>query len=172
MDIWHGICPNKVNPYTRTKWIVEDYHYDNDIQRARKPTCLYTALTELHNRGSKILLHNQRLSYTFDGRLKKIGQFSNSEHRRIFLYAFLDTGDYTKECKHCGESVRDLAGHCLTDCKGMKQARHRLKLLMIFFNVPANTKLKHKETVIWLALSKDYLMKTLCEFLQTVWETK
>ena len=84
--------------------------------------------------------------------MRRIGQFKNSEHRRIFLYALLDTGGDTKECKHCGERVTDLTEHCLSECKAMEQRRSRFKLLMLFYNSPEGTKLEHKDTVFKLAL--------------------
>ena len=131
-----------VNPYTMIKKIVERYHYGKDVQRAEKSNCVYTSLTIFDSCGE----------YKIDERLTRIGQFRNSELRRIFLHAFLYTCGYTKECKHCGERVTDLTEHCLSECKAMEQRRSRFKLLMLFYNSPEGTKLEHKDTVFKLAL--------------------
>ena len=162
MDIWHGVCPKKVNPYSMIKKIVDNYHYAKDVQRARATNCVYTSLTVFDSSGK----------YKIDERLTRIGQFRNSEHRRIFLYALLDTGGYTKDCKHCGERVTDLTEHCLAECKAMEKRRYRFKLLMLFYNAPETTKFDHKGTVYSLAFTQSYYMKAVCDFLKDVWEEK
>ena len=162
MDIWHGVCPKKVNPYSMIKKIVDNYHYAKDVQRARATNCVYTSLTVFDSSGK----------YKIDERLTRIGQFRNSEHRRIFLYALLDTGGYTKDCKHCGERVTDLTEHCLAECKAMEKSRYRFKLLMLFYNAPETTKFDHKGTVYSLAFTESYYMTAVCDFLKEVWEEK
>ena len=104
--------------------------------------------------------------------MTKIGQFKDTKQRRIFLYALLDTGGHTKECRHCGERVTDLTEHCLAECKAMEQSRCRLKLVMQFYKVSEETKFDHKDTVFKLAFTRTYYMKAVCDFLMEVWKEK
>ena len=46
MDIWHGKCPRKVNPYARIRRIVEAYHLQEDLEVLRRSTCAYAALIQ------------------------------------------------------------------------------------------------------------------------------
>ena len=169
MDIWHGVFPRKVNPFTRIKRIVENYHFEKDIQRARTATCPYTSLTIFDWSGSPFFPGNKRQLYRFDARLTKIGQLSNSEHRRLFLYALLDTGGYERQCRHCGKGTQDLTDHCIKECNALEHARQRFKLMMLFYNAPVATNLKHKDNAFSLAFSEKYFMKAWCEFLKDVW---
>ena len=168
MDLWHGACPKKINPYTRIKKIVEAFYYIRDIERARKARCGYTSLTVFANLRSLQPKDSPREMYTLDTRLKEIGRFRNSEHRRLFLYAFLDTGAYIKECKHCGEGTKDTVAHSLKKCVALKDQRNVFKTTMTFYNTPTTANLEDKVTVFSLALSKKYFMKTFCEFLEVV----
>ena len=92
--------------------------------------------------------------------MTKIGQFKDTKQRRIFLYALLDTGGHTKECRHCGERVTDLTEHCLAECKAMEQSRCRLKLVMQFYKVSEETKFDHKDKVFKFRVSKNPPPKT------------
>ena len=171
MDIWHGLCPNKVNPYIMIKRMVQTYHYDKDVEKARRTTCQYTSLTDFTS-GGPLLPKTHSENYKFDDRFRKIGQFKDSKHRRLFLYAFLDTGGYEKKCNHCGDSIRDLTDHALTECRALVQLRYRFKLLMKFYDAPASTSFKNKDNVFALALTKYCFMKALTEFLEVVGELK
>ena len=75
MDIWHGLCPDKVNPLLRIKKIVETYHLKKDEEVAKEVKCIYTALTIFKAK-----------KYKFDERITDFGKFKNTEHRRVFLY--------------------------------------------------------------------------------------
>ena len=166
MDLWHGVCPNKTNPYTMIKKIVEAYYYRRDIETAQKSQCAYTSLTVLFNRGNLQTTTFPKEMYKLDSRLKEIGRFRNSEHRRLFLYAFLDTGAYIRECKHCGESMKDTVAHYLEECTAIEHQRNVFRTTMRFYKVPKTANLRNKVTVFSLALSKKYLLKTFCEFLK------
>ena len=168
MDLWHGVCPNTINPYTRIKKIVEAYYYTRDIESARKARCGYTSLTVFVSRGNLQPRDSPRETYKLDTRLQEIGRFRNSEQRRLFLYAFLDTGAYIKECKHCGESIKDTVAHSLEKCESLKHQRNVFRTTMTFYNAPTTANLENKGTVFSLALSKKYFMKTFCEFLEVV----
>ena len=106
--------------------------------------------------------------YKLDPRLKEIGRFRNSEQRRLFLYAFLDTGAYIKECKQCGESISDIVAHSLEKCEALQHQRNVFRTTMTFYGAPTIAHLQNKVTVFSLALSKKYFLKTFCEFLQAV----
>ena len=106
--------------------------------------------------------------YTLDTRLKEIGRFRNSEHRRLFLYAFLDTRAYIKECKHCGEGTKDTVAHSLKKCEALNHQRNVFRMTMTLYNAPTTANLEDKVMVFSLALSKKYFLKTFCEFLQVV----
>ena len=171
MDIWHGLCPNKVNTYIMIKRMVQTYHYDKDVEKARRTTCQYTSLTDFTSVGP-LLPKTHSENYKFDDRFRKIGQFKDSKHRRLFLYAFLDTGAYEKKCNHCGDSIRDLTDHALTECWALVQLRYRFQLLMKFYDAPASTSFKNEDNVFALALTKYCFMKALTEFLEVVEELK
>ena len=69
MGLWHGACPNTINPYKRISKIVEAYYYTRDIERARRAQCGYTSLTVFVNRGIPQTKHSPRKRYTLDTRL-------------------------------------------------------------------------------------------------------
>ena len=108
--------------------------------------------------------------HTFDERLKEPGRFQNTEHRRVFIYTWLDTAKYVRECKNCGEQVEDLVQHGLENCKKLENHRKFYILRMKLYDVPQRVKLLEKKEVLEAALAKKSLMKVLCEFLIEIWK--
>ena len=78
MDLWHGRCPEKVNPLTRIRKLVEEYHLKKDLEAEKKVNCIYRRPAGCKDK-----------KYIFDERLKQPGRFQNTEHRRVFIYSWI-----------------------------------------------------------------------------------
>ena len=165
MDLWHGICPKKTNPYTMIKKMVEGYYYTRDIETAKNSQCAYTAFTTFVPLGSLLRGVALKKTYHFDTRLKEIGMFYSIEHRRLFLYSFLETGAYNKVCRHCGGTMKDMVKHSLDRCTAVSQQRRVFRMTMTLYNAPTTADLRNKATVFSLALTHKIFLKTFCEFL-------
>ena len=159
MDIWHGLCPDKVNPLERIRKIVELHHLKKDIEVARKVKCLYTDMSTFMEK-----------KYKFEERLKPIGQFKNTEHRRVFIYAMLETPSYEKECKNCGKKVKDITSHGMEECKKITHQRKVYRMRMGFYNAKETMKLLNKKEAFRVALRKKSFMKVLSEYLIVIWK--
>ena len=158
MDLWHGICPVKVNPLARIKRIVEEYYLKKDQKVAQEADSVYGTLTLFHEK-----------KYKLDRRLKGIGRFQTTEHRSVFLYAFLDNCNYDRECGHCGMKVKDITKHGMEDCKGVEQERKIYCTMMKLYDAPTTINLRHKTEVFKLAFTKKCFLKVFCRFLQKIW---
>ena len=121
--------------------------------------CIYT---ELLNFNAK--------KYTFDKKLKEIGEFQNTSHRRVFLYALLETPTYEKDCRNCGLKVTDITKHGMEDCEQIVHNRKVYKLRMILYNAPENLDILNKFDVFRAALMKKTLVKVVCDFLMAIWK--
>ena len=86
MDIWHGICPRKINPISRIKRIVETFHLQKDLEVARETRCVYTGLIDFKAK-----------KYTMDGRFRIVGRFQTATHRSTFLFCILDTSSFDRQ---------------------------------------------------------------------------
>ena len=159
MDLWHGRCAEKVNPLSRIRKIVEAYHWKKDMEAATKVNCIYRRMAECKDK-----------KHTFDERLKEPGRFQNTEHRRVFIYSWLDTAKYERECQNCGEQVKDIVQHGLEKCKNVENHRKLYILSMKLYDVPQRVKLLEKKEVLEAALAKKSLMKVLCEFPMVIWK--
>ena len=159
MDIWHGLCPKKVNPLVRIKKIVEMHQMKKDVEVARKVKCVYTEMTVFNEK-----------KYTFEERLKRMGQFKNTEHRRVFIYAMLETPSYEKDCKNCGKKVKDMTRHGMEECEKMEHHRKVYKMRMAFYNAKQTMKLLNKVEAFRAAFKKKSFMKVLCDFLIVIWK--
>ena len=150
MDIWHGKCPAKVNPYSRIKNRIQIYHLKQDVAVARRTKCLYTALT-----------NSRYKNYQFDKRFLSLGKFKTSIHRRLFLLSMFDCGNYLRECRHCSTTVQDVVEHCLADCKGMVQSRKLLRMRFKLYNASEKEDFNDKLGVFQLALTKKCYLTVL-----------
>ena len=159
MDIWHGLCPEKENPLMRIKKIVELYHLKKDVEVARKVNCIYTEMTTFMEK-----------KYTFEEKLKRIGQFENTDHRRVFIYAMLETPSYEKDCKNCGKKVKDITIHGMEECEKVEHHRKVYRMRMRFYNAKQTMNLLNKMEAFRAALRKKSFMKVLCDFLMVIWK--
>ena len=105
MDFWHGTCPYKINPLERIKRVVEAYHIERDLAKARETNCVYTNL--------KIF---ERKKYIFEPWLQRVGRFPSARDRQVFLYALLDVPAFDRNCPNCGDGVKDVTRHALQEC--------------------------------------------------------
>ena len=113
------------------------------MEAARKVNCIY-----------RIPLMSKPKVYKFDERLVKLGRFQNPAHRRVFLYTWLDTANYERGCKNCGNQVKDIVKHGLEDCKQMEHHRKVYVLRMKLYDVPQELNLLDKTEVCEAALAK------------------
>ena len=107
--------------------------------------------------------------FKLDGRLKGIGRFQTTEHRSVFLYAFLGNCNYDRECGHCGRKVKDLTKHGMEYCKGVEQERKFFSKMMKLYDAPATINLRDKTDVFKLAFTKTCFLKVFCRFLLIIW---
>ena len=158
MDIWHGQCPKKINPMSRIRKIVEDYHLKNDEEVARRVNCVYTRITLLKGK-----------NYNFEERLTKIGLFQNTDQRSVFLQALLESDKYEKECRNCEQRVRNFTKHGMEECKAVELQRTLFKMRMKFYNASEKPNQLKIGEVFNEAMSRKCVMKVLCEFLIVIW---
>ena len=147
-----------MNPLERIRKIVEIYHWKKDVEAARKSKCTYIKISSFKDE-----------EYKIDERLKEFGRFTNTNHRRLFLYAMLETDKYEKECKNCGEKVTNLSKHGMEECQGVEHDRKVFKLRMRLYNAQVSKMNISKTEVFDAALKKKCLMKVLCDFLSVIW---
>ena len=105
MDLWHGKCPEKINPLKRISNIVERYPLEKEEEKIRQTECVY-----------KEIMKPSEKKYQLEEQLSKLGRFHSPKHRGVFLYVLLDTKKYERCCKNCGKKVEDLTQHGLKDC--------------------------------------------------------
>ena len=159
MDIWHGNCPTKVNPYARIRRIVEAYHLQKDLEALRRCTCAYAALRQFKEK-----------QYNIEPRLRGVGRFQSTKHRRVFLYAMLDVSSYDRECQNCGAQVQDITSHGLQGCPLLKHKRSLFEQKMKFYDAPRELDIRNKAQVLREALEKKCLLKVVCNFLLVIWK--
>ena len=153
------ICPVKVNPLERIKKIVQEYHWMKDTEAGRKATCIYRK-TEWH----------RKKEFKFDERLQIPGRFQSTQHRRVFLYSWLDTATYERECKNCGRKTKDIVKHGLEECQEVEKHRKIYLLRMKLYDAPQGANLLEKKEIFKEALAKKSLTMVLCEFLMEIWK--
>ena len=158
MDIWHGQCPKKINPLSRIRNIVLDYHLKNDEETARRVNCIYTRITVLKAK-----------KYNFEERLTKLDIFQNTDHRSVFLQALLESDKYEKECRNCEQRVRNFTQHGMEECKAVEQQRTLFKMRMKFYDATEKTSQLKLEDIFNEAMSRKCVMKVVCEFLIVIW---
>ena len=161
MDIWHGRCPRKVNPYARIRRIVEAYHLQEDLEVIRGSTCAYAALRQFKEK-----------KYNIEPRLRGVGRFQSTKHRRVFLYAMLDVSSYDRQCQNCGAHVKDITSHGLQGCPMLKHQRTLFEQMMKFYDAPRELNIRSKAQVLREALEKKCLLKVVCNFLLVIWKWK
>ena len=159
MDLWHGLCPDKISPLARIKRIVETFHLQKDLEVARKTRCIYTALTNFKAK-----------KYTMDAMLRKLGRFQSAEHRSTFIFCLLDTSSFDRQCKHCGLEAKDITKHGMEDCSMLVKQRKLFRMMMHFYNVPKEVDLTNKAAVVQLALSKSCFLNEVCKFWVAIWK--
>ena len=160
MELWHGLCPNKINPLARIKRIVETFHLQKDLEAARNARCVYTGL-----------INYKAKKYTMAPILRKLGRFQSAKHRSSFLFSLLDTSSFERQCKHCGEMAQDITKHGMADCSKLVHQRKLFRLMMSFYSAPKEVDLTKKEEVVHLALSKKCFMNEFCKLLVIIWKT-
>ena len=146
MELWQGQCPKKVNPLSRIRKVVEAYHLNRDMEEAKKANCIYRKAMKLKMK-----------KYMFEERLKEPGRFKSTVHRKAFLYAWLDTAKYERECKNCGKQLKDIVRHGLEKCKRVEHHRKVYILKMQFYEAPERLNLLNKTDVFEAAMVKNIL---------------
>ena len=158
IDLWHGICPKKINPLARIRKIIRPYHLKKDVEAVKNLNCVYRAMMMVKMK-----------KYTFEERLRDPERFQSTDHRRVFLYSWLDTAKYERECKNCGKLVKDTVKHGLKECSGVEHHRKVYRLRMKFYEAPARLNLLEKIEVFEAAFEKRCWMKVVCDFLLVIW---
>ena len=147
MDIWHGICPKKVNPFARIKRMVEEYHLKKDLEVLRRTNCAYSVLRIFKDK-----------KYMLEPWLRGIGRFPSTKHRRVFLHALLDVASYERKCGNCGTTVKDLTTHGLKECPRVTHKREIFKITMKFYNATEGLDTTNRVQVLEEALVKKSLL--------------
>ena len=156
MWVWHGTTNFKISPLTQIKNQVVRHHLKRDVQTALQKDSVYTSLY--------LTSDGKIRKYNLNKFLRIFGFFKNTEHRRFFLYSFLDTSAYSRPCPKCGKLVNDVLTHALTQCSGTLQKRICLRLrLLLFKSEGANFRCKKK--LFSQALSCPLTRRSLCDFL-------
>ena len=88
MWVWHGTISPKLNPLSEIKRHVVQYHLKKDLETSSRSNCVYAITCLTAKKYGK--------QYKVDKLLRQIGSFESTEHRRFFLYSFLDTGAYPR----------------------------------------------------------------------------
>ena len=160
MWVWHGTISSKLNPLSQIKSHVVKYHLKNDLETSSGSNCIYASqCLSTKKYGKKYQLVNF---------LRHCGFFENAEHRRFFLYSFLDTGAYPRPCPKCGTVIIDTLSHALTACPKARKLRIVLRLKLLLFNansLVSPTKFECKKTLYSLAMGNRLLRRSFCEFL-------
>ena len=160
IDLWNGLCPNKINPLARIKRIVETFHLQKDLEVARKASCVYTGM-----------INYKATEYTMAAILRKVGRFQSAKHRSSFLFSLLDTSSFERKCKHCGEMAKDITKHGMADCSKLGHQRKLFRMMMNLYNATKEVDLTKKEEVFPLTLSKKCFMNEFCKLLIIIWKT-
>ena len=109
-------------------------------------------------------------TYNIDERFMEFGRFADTNHRRLFFYAMLETSKYEKECKNCGDRVMNLTKHGIEECKGVLNHRKVFRLRMKLYNAQVPTNTMSKTEALNAALMKKCLMKVICDFLSVIFD--
>ena len=160
MWVWHGTIISKLNPLTQIKNHIVKYHLKRDLEYSLKSNCVY-ASTNLSEKG-------YGTKYKLDRFLRQFGFFESSEHRRFFLYSFLDTGAYPRPCIKCLTVIHDRLSHALTACPKAIKLRIILRLKLLLYNanrVVSPTKFGCKKTLYTLSMGNRLIRRAFCEFL-------
>ena len=160
IDLWHGHCPEKINPLSRIKRIVETFHIQKDLEVARKTKCVYTALIDFKAK-----------RYTMDKRFCQVGRFQTAKHRSTFLFSLLDSSSHDRQCKHCGIIVKDIKRHGMEECSRLVNQRKGFCMMMEFYGATKEIDLANKTEVFQLALSKKCFLNEFCKWLVFIWKT-
>ena len=134
--------------------------FEKYLAKAKTKKCIYTSLCINHNKYGK--------TYRLESFFKNFGVFKNSEHRRFFLYSFLDTCAYSRKCPKCFNNVNDILQHTLKDCVSNTQLRTTLRLKLLLWNASkyVNTEtLLSKESCFVLAMINESFREAVCEYL-------
>ena len=158
MDIWHGICPKKVNPYERIKRLVEDYHLKKDLEVLHRTNCAYSTLRIFKD-----------TKYMLEPWLRGIGRFQSTKHRRVFLHALLDVASYDRKCGNCGTTVTDITTHGLKECTRVTHKREIFNMTMKLYNATEGLDTTNRVQVLKEALVKKSLLRVVCDFLLIIW---
>ena len=160
MWVWHGTISSKLNPLSQIKSHVVKYHLKNDLETSSGSNCIYASqCLSTKKYGKKYQLVNF---------LRQCGFFENAEHRRFFLYSFLDTCAYPRPFPKCGTVINDTLTHALSACPKARKLRIVLRLKLLLFNansLVSPTKFDCKKMLYSLAMGNRLLRRSFCEFL-------
>ena len=156
MWVWHGTISSKINPLTQIKKQIVQHHLRRDLQTALGHDCIYTSL--------HLSLNQKTRKYKLNRLLHRLGFFQDTQHRRFFLYSFLDTCAYSRTCPKCGKGVKDVLTHALTKCPNTNEICLTLRLKLLLFNAES-TNLQCKRKLFSQALGCPLIRRALCNFL-------
>ena len=120
MDIWHWTCPQNINSLSRIKKIIEAHHLKKDLAKLGGSNCAYSTLRIFKDE-----------KYILEPWLRGIGRFPSTKHRRMFMYALLDTASYERPCKNCVVVVRDITSLGLQECPRIVNQTRRFAPLCV-----------------------------------------
>ena len=158
MWVWHGTTTLKINPLTQIKNQIVQLHLKRDIQIAAGHDCIYSSL---------YLSSGQKTGkYKLNKLLRSMGFFQSTQHRRFFLYSFLDTSAYSRPCPKCSSLINDVLTHALTKCPNThtRQLRVTLRLKLLLYNAE-NASLSCKKQLFSQAIHSPLIRRALCDFL-------
>ena len=127
MWVWHGTICSKLNPLSQIKRHVVMYHLKKDLETSSGSNCIYATMCLAVKNYGKQYHHLVKF-------LRHFGFFENAEHRRFFLYAFLDISAYPRPCPKCGSVINDVLSHALSACPKAIRLRLVLRLKLLLFN--------------------------------------
>ena len=159
MWVWHGTISSKDNPLALIKRQIVRSHLQRDVSSAAGKICIYTNLILSTTSYGK--------RYVLCKFLRVLGFFQSTEHRRFFLYSFLDTCSYSRLCPACHWEVRDVLTHALNSCRKTRSMRLTLRIKLLLFNgdkVDQHTNLDCKTTLYSLAMRSDPFKTALGDF--------
>ena len=104
--------------------------------------------------------------YKLNKLLRSMGFFQSTQHRRFFLYSFLDTSAYSRPCPKYYSVINDVLTHALTQCPNThtRQLRVTLRLKLLLYNAE-NASLSCKKQLFSQAIHSPLIRRALCDFL-------
>ena len=161
IDFWHGKLPINVNPNHFIKEKVQKYHLKQELQIGRSKSCAF----------SDVYLQNKFLyqeDFHLIEPLKTFNFFSSSRARSLMIKVLIYPRVFKVDCDFCNESFENIFDHHVYDCTNLKNQRHKLGMMLTFYNFP-HENILNKTQFLSTCLKKKSWTKCLTDFLEDVW---